>query len=593
MSILRGSFICAILAVAFGCQSDDSAKANSESNFADLILTGAKVFTANEQQPWADSVAIKNGKFVFVGDSAGALEFRSEATRLVDLDGRLVIPGLVDSHAHPGYIDVEQYGEISATTEEELLAAVKQYAEDHPGDDWLRLCCWPIDLYVEGDRGPVKETLDSVVADRPLWFVSAAWHSGWLNSKALEELGVDETTADPKPGVATFARMPSGEPTGWVKEGGGWQFFAEHFPIDEPEHKKSHEENVVAALQLLSESGVTTLYDAGNFGFEDRVYGFIAGLERAGKLPVRYEGTYQVFTPERRHSAVAEMRRYRREFGGDRLRFNTVKIFMDGIDSNRSSALLEPHTDNPGYVGETLLSVEELREFLLELNSEQLDVHIHAMGDLAVSRILDALEGVRDTAGEGFQSRVTISHLGLVKHSDIQRIVDLGVVCNFTPWWFTTDQGDPLREVLGTSRYEEIYRPNVLMKAGAVVTLSSDEWWGGDLLPTYLNPYFGMQVGHTRQFPDEWRETAEISRPPDSEKLSIEQIISGYTINGAYQLRMDDEIGSIENGKFADLVVLDDNLFDIDSDMIWKVVPAAVMMEGEVIQGALPIETVR
>jgi predicted amidohydrolase YtcJ len=374
-----------------------------------------------------------------------------------------------------------------------------------------------------------------------------------------------------------------------VKEGSAWQHFTEQFPIGEGAHKISHEENMITGLRLLSEAGVTTLYDAGNFGFEDVVYGFMAKLEKEGKLPVRYEGTYQIFTAERVQSAVPEMKRYREEYGGDRLRFNTIKLFMDGINQNRSSALLEPHTDDPDYVGDTTLSVDELRDFLLELSTEQFDIHIHTMGDLAVRRVLDAVEKAKSIAKDDFYPRVTIAHLGLIDSADLPRIKELGVIANYTPWWFTAVQNDPLKAWLGDDRYANMYSPKALFDLGIDVTFSSDEWWGGDLLPTYLNPYFGMQVGHTRQAPKEWREDSDDAiRAPADEQLSIEQLIAGYTRNGAYQLRMENEIGSIEIGKVADLVILDDNLFNIDSAEIWKVKPAAVLMEGEVIQGALP-----
>lgn len=555
---------------------------------ADLILTGARIFTANEDQPWAKAVAVRDGRFVFVGDSAGALQYRSDDTLVADLGGRLVIPGIVDSHAHPGYIDIEQYGEIVATSEQELLSDVRQYAEDHPGDDWLRLCCWPVALYVQGSSGPDKRILDSAVADRPVWFVSEWWHSGWLNTEGMKRLGVDKSTPDPKTGVATYARDADGEPTGWVKEGAAWQHFSGQFPLADAGHRKIHRESVAGALQLLSEMGVTTLYDAGNFGFEDLVYGLLAGLERDGQLPVRYEGTYQVFTPERRNSAVSEMKRYRAEYGGERLQFNTVKLFMDGIYQNRTVALLEPYTDDPGYVGDTLLTVEELTHFLLQLNDERFDIHIHAEGDLAIRRVLDAVETARDTAGDGFSMRVTVSHLGLIDESDLPRFSELGVIANYTPWWFTTDEDDPERQSLGDDRFERMFDPKSLYDLDVVVTLSSDEWWGGERLPTYLNPFFGMHVGHSRKYPGEWRDVDEETRPPADGKLSIEQLIMGYTWNGAYQLRREDSIGSIEKGKLADLVVLGDNLFDIDPERIWKVRPAAVLMEGEVIQGALP-----
>ena len=556
---------------------------------ADWVLTGGKFFTADDQQPWAEAVAIKDGRFLYVGNEAGVAKFVAESTRRSQLAGRLVIPGIVDSHAHPGYIDVEQYGEISESSEVEILAAVKKYAEENPDDGWLRLCCWPIDLYVHGNQGPIRQTLDAVVPDRPLWFVSESWHSGWLNSKALEVLGVDKNTPDPAPGIAMYARDENGELTGWVKEGAGWRHFAKHFEINEGAHKLSHEQNMVTALQLLSESGVTTLYDAGNFGYEDLVYGFMAKLEKEERLPVRYEGTYQVFSPDRVQFAISEMKRYRSEYGGDRLQFNTVKLFMDGIDSNRSSGLLEPYADDPAYVGNTMLTVEELRDFLLELSSEQFDIHIHTMGDLAVKRVLDAVEKANDIAKNNFYPRVTIAHLGLIDSADLPRIKELGVICNYTPWWFTTDQDDPLKILFGDDRYENMYNPNSLFDLGIDVTFSSDEWWGGELLPTYLNPYFGMQIGHTRQYPKAWREEDDDEiRPAESAQLSIKRLIVGYTRNGAHQLRMEDNIGSIEPGKLADLVILDDNLFDIDSDEIWKVKPAAVMMEGEVIHGELP-----
>jgi predicted amidohydrolase YtcJ len=418
--------------------------------------------------------------------------------------------------------------------------------------------------------------------------VSEWWHSGWLNSKALEVLGVDNDTPDPAPGIGMYARDEDGIPTGWVKEGAGWQHFAEHFEIKEDAHKLLHEQSMLAGLQVLSESGVTTLYDAGNFGFEDLIYGFMARLEQEGKLPVRYEGTYQIFSPDRVQFAIAEMKRYRKEYGGERLQFNTIKLFMDGINVNRAGAMLEPYADDPGYVGKTMLTAEELRDFLLELDEEEFDIHIHTMSDLAVRVVLDAVEAANDIANVDFYPRVTIAHLQLIDSADMPRIKELGVISNYTPWWFAGDSDDPLKIAFGEDRYGRTYMAKSLFESGATVTFSSDEWWGGELLWSYLSPYFGIQVGHTRQYPKEWREEGEDEiRPPDSERLSIEQLIVGYTRNGAYQMRMENSIGSIETGKLADLIVLDDNLFDIDSDEIWKVKPAAVVMEGKTVQGAL------
>ena len=131
-----------------------------------------------------------------------------------------------------------------------MLAAVKKYADDHPDDEYLRLCCWPIDMYVHGTAGPNKAELDVIVPDRPVWFVSNAWHDRWLNSKALEVLGIDKNSPDPLQGVATYVRDQNGELTGWVKEGAGWQHFAKQFPINDDAGKRLHEETIVSTLQL-------------------------------------------------------------------------------------------------------------------------------------------------------------------------------------------------------------------------------------------------------------------------------------------------------------------------------------------------------
>ena len=575
-----------IILLLFGCGGGGEASTTNEN--ADLIITGAKIYTSDEKQPWAEAIVIKDGKFIYVGEEAGALKYESKNTRSTDLKGRFVIPGIIDSHAHPGYVDVEKYGEILETSREAMLAAVEKYANDHPDNEYLRLCCWPIAMYVNGSDGPNKRELDLIVPDRPVWFASNAWHDRWLNSKALEVLGIDENSPDPKKGIATYARDQNGELTGWVKEGAGWQHFAKQFPINDDAGKRIHEKKIVSVLQTFIEYGVTTLYDAGNFGYEDLVYGILSKLEREGKLPIRYEGTYQIFTPERTKLAISEMKRFRNTYGGERLQFNTIKLFMDGINLNRSGAMLEPYIDNPDYVANTMLTVDELRDFLIELNQEKMDLHVHTMGDFAVRTVIDAVEAAKNIATDNFYPRVTISHLELISPEDVSRIKDLDIIANFTPWWFGVNNDDVIKVSLGTDRYANLYQPRSLFDIGVIVTFSSDEWWGGDMLNTSLSPYFGMQVGHNRQYPEELWEGQDKIRMPASERLDLEMMIQGYTTNGAYQLRMEDEIGSIETGKLADLLVLDENLFDLDRYKIWKIKPSIVMIEGELLHGSLP-----
>jgi hypothetical protein len=369
--------------------------------------------------------------------------------------------------------------------------------------------------------------------------------------------------------------------TGWVKEGAGWQHFPSVFEVQENIHLAS----VRAMLQTLSKHGVTTVYDAGSLDYSDYVYGLISSLEKAGELPLRYEGTFMISIPEARERAVAEMKRFRQAYGGERLQFTTLTLFMDGVHENRSGAVLEPYADDPDYVSDTMLSVEQLRDFLVELHEEQFDLHVHVIGGLAVKRVLDAVEAARTIVGEDFYPRVSMGHLQNIDPGDWSRFGDLGVSANFTPWWHGPDDPDPVGAALGAERDSDTYRAKALMDHGANVTFSSDEW---NL--DFLSPFLGLQVGHTRQYPREWLEQGadpDAFRQPASEKLPLQDMLKGYTMNGAYQLRMEDRIGTIEDSKAADFVVLAENLFDVDPYALHTVKPEAVVMEGVLIQGDL------
>lgn len=548
----------------------------------DRVLTNGLIYTVDETQPWAEAVAIKDGEFVYVGNSAGADTYISDAVDVIDLGGRLVIPGMVDAHTHPGQINLVQFNAtFSATERDAFLAELESYANAKPGDDWVLGCCWPVIEFVRGNSGPDRVDLDRLFPDRPVWLNSNAGHSFWLNSKALDELGLDEDSPDPRFPVAMYKRDETGRLTGWVKEGAGWQLMDEIFPVD----AALHESSVRDMLRVLSEHGVTTVFDAGNKDFNDRVYGFLHKLDQLGELPLRYEGTYRISTPDRLQLAITEMKRFRQEYGGKRLRFNAIKLFMDGVHENRSGAQLEPYADDPDYIGDTTVSIEQLRDYLIQLHKERFDLHVHVIGDLATKRVLDALEQAKAVVGDDFYPRVSVAHLQNVDPGDWRRFLELGVTANFTAWWMGADDPDPVAEALGPEMANDTYRARAIFDAGGNVTFSSDDW-----TLRVLSPFLGMQVAHTRQYPREWLEDnqdPDAIRLPATEQLPLELLIKGYTINGAYQLRMEDELGTIEAGKIADLVVLGENLFDADPYTIHMIKPDAVMMEGEVVQGKL------
>ncbi len=570
------AIFCALASAACSPEQETEAPA------ANWVLTNGRIYTVDEDKPWAEAAVIRDGEFVYVGDNAGAEGFAADGIETTDLGGRMVIPGIVDGHTHPGLYGIEQFNAaFEATDRDAFIAELGAYAEANPGDGWVRGCCWPNIAFVDGDKGPDREVLDAIFPDRPVWITSSSWHSYWLNGKALQALGIDQDSEDPRFPIAIYKRDDSGRLTGWVKEGAGWQFFTNVFEVNDDVHRDS----VISFLKTLSEHGVTTVYDGGNLDYSDKVYQLLSDLEKAGELPLRYEGTYMVSVPERRELAVAEMIRFREAYGGERLQFNTIKLFMDGVHENRSGALLEPYTDDPGYVSDTTLSVEDLRDFLLELHDERFDLHVHVIGDLAVKSVLDAVEQARAATGEDFYPRVTMAHLQNIHPGDRSRFAELNISANFTPWWHGLDEPDPAAEGLGPERSNDTYTAKPLFDSGGNVTFSSDDW-----RLEVLSPFLGIQVGHTRQYPREWLADdadPDAIRQPTSEKLPLELMLKGYTINGAYQLRMEDRIGSIEAGKAADFVVLRQNLFDVDPYTLHTVKTDAVIMEGEIIQGTL------
>ena len=546
----------------------------------DWVLTNGRIYTVDESEPWAEAVVIRDGDFVYVGDNAGAQAFVADGTKTTDLRGRLVIPGIVDAHTHPGQIDLTRYeARFEATTRDEFLAELENYARDNPGDGWVRGCCWPVEEFVDGKLGPDRRELDPIFPDRPVWLISTGGHSFWLNSRALDELGLDEDSQDPKFPIAMYKRDDASRLTGWVKEGAAWVRVNEVFEVD----ANIHEASMRQMLNALSEYGVTALFDAGTKGFADRVYEFLSRLDKAGELPLRYEASYRISIPQNVKYAIPEMKRYRETYGGERLKFNTIKLFMDGIHENRSGAMLEAYADDPDYVSDTTLSVEELKEFLLELHEEKFDLHVHVIGDLAAKRVLDAVEQAKATIGKDFYPRVSLGHLQTVDPGDWPRFKELGVSANFTPWWSGVMDPDPIGRGLSEEHNNAQFRAQAIADAGGNVTFSSDTWILGR-----LSPYLGMQVGHTRQFPREWLtpgQDPDAILEPASEMMSIDLLIKGYTLNGAYQLRMEDRIGSIETGKAADLVILGQDLFETDRYAIHKAMPDAVVMDGVLVQG--------
>jgi predicted amidohydrolase YtcJ len=546
---------------------------------ADLVLTGGRFYTVDPALLWAEAVAIRDGRLAYVGDAAGADALVGPTTRRHDLGGRVVLPGLIDSHTHPGLVSGSKDVFILPDTLDpaELLDAVAEAARLHPERELLVGGYWPIAAF--DMTGPNRHHLDPVVPNRPVILYDDSGHSQWLNSAALALLGITRDTPDPVPGFSCFARDAAGDPTGWAKE-----FALQPYLRRLGVGGGAQPDELAAFLRYLVAHGVVAVLDGGNQDAEDAVYMTLAALDRAGQLPLRYEGAAHVTLPEQVAGVVERVELLQRLYGGRRLRINTVKLVLDGVTEVGTAAVLDPYLDGPDSRGNTVISGEELERLILALHERRIELHMHSVGDRAVRTALDAVERARAVVGGPLATRVSLSHLEVLDPADLARFAGLDVVANFTPHWYG-GYFEGAERWLGAERYEHMYQVMTLRRAGAEVAYSSDITDNIEWRTDRANPFLGMQAAHTRL--EIGAAEGAPPRPPASECVPLEELVRGYTAGSAFQLRLERDLGSLEVGKSADLVILDRDLFAVEPSAIHKVAPVAVIIEGVVVHGEL------
>ena len=309
-------------------------------------------------------------------------------------------------------------------------------------------------------------------------------------------------------------------------------------------------------------------------------------MDLRGELPVHIEGCYMVTQPRKLREGIEELKRFNREFDTDHLRVHTLKLIMDGTLKNETAAMVTPYADT-GATGTCAFTADEIAQMLRDLNEAGMDVHVHTIGKRSSRVVLDGVEQARRELGDDFRVRVTCAHLELQDDADLGRFAELGVICNYTLWWHggmgETDQA----HYFGEERAKKMYRCKTVWDTGALVTWSSDNIAYGDF--TNWSPYLGMEVGMTRWVseqtvaPEYTRSDEEF--PSASEKMGVEEMILGYTINGAIELGIDDAKGSITVGKDVDFLVFECDLTRAEHVGFSQNVPDAVYFAGRLVGG--------
>ena len=339
---------------------------------------------------------------------------------------------------------------------------------------------------------------------------------------------------------------------------------------------------------FLSSRGVVALLDAMT---SRSTLSSAATLDAQGKLNLHFHGARVFSSLANLEASIADVRDWQAEFGGPHVKVDTLKLFLDGTNEFGTGAVLDPLITSEGDHGLLRMSEEDLTTAMQRLDAEGLDLHIHVVGDRGFRTALNAVQRARANRGDAWRIQVTLAHDELIDPSDMPRVAGLGVILNWSPHWSGGMFGVAAAEHLGWDRFNRMYQFNPIITSGGTVT------YGSDVVTQYeanrADPFFGIQVGHTRidpQYPMQpgsgTVEGTQI-REPMSARLTLEDLLHGYTLNGAIQLRLTEQIGSIEVGKVANLVVLDADLFELPADEIQNVEPVAVLFEGRLIHGTL------
>ncbi|MEM7344018.1 MAG: amidohydrolase [Chloroflexota bacterium] len=536
---------------------------------ADVVFLNGAIYTVDLDQPWAEAVAIQDDILTYVGSDAGVEDFIGDDTIIIDLDGKMMLPGIHDVHVHP----IEAGSDATATcllsasdSLESQVSRIQECASTPTNIDWVLGWGHSIEMALEaleGDRLPI-DILDEAIPDRPAIMVEQTSHSSWVNSEALAVMGFDKDSPNP-PGGVILKDPYSGEPTGILLENAGDMML--HTALaSTPELDELNYEGLLYSLEKLGQNGITSISDARIY-WQRNYHETWLRAEREELLTVRAVlglWAYPEVNDSEQLDIFASLYRNDPE---QLVRISQIKLYSDGLLENTTAASLDPYlfdlgvsSDNMGlnYFDETRLT-----QYVTEVERLGFDVHVHAIGDRGVYETLNAVEAAIATNGDQLDRRHRLTHVELVDPADYPRFAELNVIADFQVAgdWTLPGSFNFLTEFIG-ERAEDHIPVRDLYDAGATVTLSSD--WD----VSALSPFNGMANALLR----------------DHQSLpNLDAVIEAYTINGAYLMRQETRTGSLEVGKWADLIVIDQNIFDVHPDAIRDTKVLLTLLGGEVV----------
>lgn len=570
---MRFLFPLLLLALLTACDTAPPA-VELEKIAADTVLVNGKIYTVNAARPWVEAVAIKSGKYIYVGDAAGAQAYTGAETQLVDLQGKMAMPGINDVHAHPwqgGFKMLYECNFSFTATPGEIAEIIKACIAANPDAPWVRGGQWTSDFFQNYGMASPRQWLDELSADKAMYFEDDATHNAWVNSKALELAGITRDVPDPAGG--TIVRDENGVPNGLLLET-AVNMVAAVIPAWTPEQNVAA---LDAAVKHANSWGVTGMVEARTPAEVSLAY---QQLDRAGRLTVYAITDLQTPRGQRdKPMDIAPLNRITEQYDSEHVHTKFAKIFLDGVPTaSRTSVMLEPYQLDAEATkatrGTPLVSQDALVADLITLDSNGFTVKIHTAGDGAVRLALDAIEQVRSANGDS-GLRHELAHAGFIHEDDLPRFAALDVTADLSPAiWYPRPIFDSIAGAVGDRAWH--YFPiRDLLDSGANLATGSD--WPS--VAASINPWPALEAMVTRRNPFD---DSEQALWPE-QAISLAQAIEIFTLGGAKAYRLESVTGSVEVGKSAELVVLNQNLFKVPEAAIGDTEVVMTFFEGRVV----------
>ena len=550
--------------------------AQDKSEPADYVFINGSIHTMDVKNPKAQAIAFQGNKITYVGGANGIQAEIGAGTKIIDLQGKMVLPGFVDGHIHAVAGGILMNGvDLQTDDVDEIFQRISDYVNNYDGDVVLgfgvRFNPWK-------NGNPTAAMLDKIESKRPMYFWAIDGHAAWVNSKALEIAGINKDTPEPAPGFSTFERDKDGNPTGWLIElPAQIQVLSSLVNIDAAYVEKG----IRKWMPRLSAAGITTVHDLGVQGFgQSEGYQLISDIAAQGELPFRLQGVHYWNDPD--IDPLPILTEMRKKFSSELVTVKYLKINLDGGDAAYNGLYTAPYSDKPDIVANPIIPYDVLNDVVQRADAAGINVVCHCFGDLAVRKLLDAVEAAI-AVNPDRDRRHIVTHGTMIHPDDRARFEKLNVTYDTTGAWMSLDP--VMMEVssvrLGMERVNQNFPIKQIADIGGNISLGSD-WPAAGYVAEY-RPLHAIQMAVTRQ---------PIGKPDHpvmgrkEYRLPMDMALRASTLGAAIGMNMDGKVGSLEIGKMADIVVLDENLFDISPYEISDVKVLYTVMNGKLVYQA-------